>query len=144
MLIMKTPEKLAYQREYRQRTGNACTRRYEKTPTGFLMRMYRNMQSRTLGIQWRKAHLYKGKTLLPRKEFYEWAIVHPEFWKLYNVWVENGYDRKLTPTVNRVNPNLGYSFNNIEWLTHSENSRLGSLSQRRPRLPIHSPILVLR
>jgi hypothetical protein len=47
-------------RDYRKRTRNRSTRTYEKTPKGFLMRTYRNMQSRVSGVQWRKAHLYAG------------------------------------------------------------------------------------
>lgn len=59
-----------HQREKRKREGNIITRRYEKTPKGFLMRGYRNMQSRVTGVQKKKAHLYLGKELLPRDEFY--------------------------------------------------------------------------
>lgn len=119
------------QREYRKRTGNASTKRYEKTPNGFLMRMYRNMTSRVKGIQWKKAHLYKGKEILSKEDFYKWAKNHEDFLKLYNRWKESNYDRKLTPTVNRINPDKGYILDNMEWLTHSENSRLGAISNKR-------------
>jgi hypothetical protein len=33
-------------------------KKYEKTPKGYLMRTYRNMKSRVLGIQHKKAHIY--------------------------------------------------------------------------------------
>jgi len=125
--------KLQRQREYRKRTGNAPTKRYEKTPNGFLMRMYRNMTSRVRGIQKPKAHLYLGKELLPREEFYKWARNHKDFWKLFNSWGESNYDRKLTPTVDRIDSQKGYFLDNMEWVTHSENSRRGSLSNVRRR-----------
>lgn len=131
MINMSTFNRNEWQRKYRKKNGNANTKRYEKTPNGFLMRMYRNMTSRTKGIQWRKAHLYKGKELLPREDFYTWAKDHKDFWKLYKRWVRSDYDRKLTPTVNRIDASKGYLLNNMEWLTHSENSRLGSISKRR-------------
>jgi len=136
MLIMNKEQKLAWQRQRRALTHNSDTKKYEKTPNGFLMRMYRNMQSRTLGIQWRKAHLYKGKGLLYREEFHEWAITHPDFWLLFNKWVDSQYDRRLTPTVNRVNSKLGYFIDNMEWITHSENSRLGAKSRNHPEQPL--------
>lgn len=125
IVVMKWTNKyrLKMQRIRRKRNGNAETHRYEKTPKGFLMRKYRNMQSRVLGIQWKKAHLYKGLKLLPRKQYYEWAMAHQTFWELFNYWKANNFDRKLCPTVNRINPNKGYELPNMEWITHSENSR---------------------
>lgn len=126
---------LKRQREYRKRTGNASTKRYEKTPNGFLMRMYRNMTSRVKGIQKKKAHLYKGKEILPKDKFYKWAKSHKDFWKLFHSWVNSNYDRKLTPTVDRIDPLEGYFLDNMEWVTHSENSRRGSLSYKRRYSP---------
>jgi len=114
--------------------GKAYYAKYEKTPKGFLMRKYRNMQSRILGIQKLKAHLYEGKTLLDRKEFYEWAFASKEFWRLYTEWVKNEYNRKLTPTVDRLDSSKGYFLENMEWVTHSENSRRGSISRNRMKI----------
>ena len=127
---MKTKEEINERvREYRQRTGNAATKKYEKTPKGFLMRMYRNMQSRVSGVQSKKAHLYKGKELLPREDFYKWAFNSVLFWRMFSDWENSGHDRKLTPTVDRIDSSKGYSLDNVRWLTHSENSRLGSKSR---------------
>jgi len=117
------------QRIKRKKNGNELTRKYEKTPKGFLMREYRNMQSRVTGIQKKKAHLYLGLPILDRREFYKWAIFHVDFVLLYTEWVRNNYNRKLTPTVDRINSNKGYEFGNMEWATHSENSRRGSVSR---------------
>jgi len=114
------------QREYRRLVGNVSTHRYEKTPKGFLMRAYRNMQSRVRGIQKQKAHLYLGKELLPRQEFYDWAMGQPDFWTLFTEWQRSQYDRKLCPTVDRIDSSEGYFIDNMEWVTHSENSRRGA------------------
>lgn len=122
---------LERQREYRKKTGNACTKKYEKTKKGFLMRLYRNMQSRITGIQKEKQHLYRGKELLPRDQFYEWALSSNQFHKLFSLWESSGYDRKLTPSVDRIDSSSGYRIENMEWVTHSENSRRGSVSKAR-------------
>lgn len=122
-------EMLRKQREYRARTGNAVTAKYERTRKGKLMRLYRNMQSRITGIQWRKKHLYEGKELLSRDDFYDWAIDHPEYNRLYDEWVASEYDRKLSPSVDRVDSTKGYRLDNMEWVTHSENSRRGTYSR---------------
>ena len=112
---------------------------YEKeTYQGFLMRTYRNMLSRVSGIQSKKAHLYKGLEILDKEDFYNWALrgysgigSTDSFVSLYKVWVGSGYDRKLAPSIDRIDSSKGYTLENMRWLTHSENSRLGSLSRHR-------------
>ena len=83
------------------------------------------MTSRINGIQRQKHHLYRGKTILPKEEFYAWSLTSTEFHDLFTAWEASGYDRKLTPSVNRIDPAKGYEIGNMEWITHSENSRLG-------------------
>jgi len=119
------------QRERRATDGNVSTRKYEKTKRGFLMRTYRNMQSRVTGVQHKKAHLYLDKSLLEREEFYGWANGDKGFNSLFKVWEMNNYEQKLTPSIDRVESSRGYDLDNMRWLTHSENSRLGAISKRR-------------
>jgi hypothetical protein len=95
------------------------------------MRTYRNMQSRVTGVQHLKAHLYLGLPLLDRDTFYTWAWDNPDFWRLYKRWIAADYEHKLTPSINRLDTNSGYVPGNIEWLTHSANSTLGSMSPKR-------------
>lgn len=114
-------DRLAYQRERRRATNNLHTRRYEKTPQGFLMRVYRNMKSRTSGVQKSKFHLYKGKELLDRDTFYEWAINDPDFQYLFKEWIATYCDRHFTPSIDRIDPSLGYELSNMQWITFSEN-----------------------
>lgn len=114
--------------------GKAYYKSYERTPKGFLMRKYRNMQSRVLGIQKHKFHLYKhitGTKLLDRETFYEWAFANKTFLILYKQWVASGYERRLAPSVDRIDSNKGYVLSNMEWITHSENSRRGTASRER-------------
>lgn len=126
-----TFDKLAWQRAQRRANGNADTKRYERSPKGKLMRIYRNMQSRVEGVQRHKHHLYAGKTLLSREEFYAWAENHPDYLRLHAAWEESGYQRGLCPTVDRIDAALGYELSNMRWLTHAENSQLGALSRHR-------------
>lgn len=126
---MKKEDVLRNQRISRKANGNLHTRRYEKTRKGFLMRKYRNMTSRVTGVQHLKAHLYKGKEILDREDFYEWAVNSLDFDTLFENWKEGNYDRKLCPTVDRIDASKGYTVENMQWITHSENSRLGALSR---------------
>ena len=123
-------ERLRKQREYRAANGNIVTKRYERTKAGKLMRTYRNMQSRVLGILKNKAHLYEGKELLSRDAFYEWAMSSPEFHRLYDGWVASGYRCGASPSVDRIDASEGYVLWNMEWITHSENSRRSSVKRQ--------------
>lgn len=120
---MTKEEAKKYRREYRARTNNAATKKYEKTKNGFLMRTYRNMKSRVTGVQTKKAHLYEGKELLEKQDFYKWSLANNSFHNLFELWEASNYNRKLTPSINRIDAELGYVFGNMEWITHSENSR---------------------
>ncbi len=119
-------DRLAYQKAYRLANNNKHTKAYEKTKRGFLMRLYRNMQSRIEGVQKSKAHLYNGLNLLGREVFYVWAQEQPHFHILFEEWEKSGYLRKLAPSVDRINSKLGYQLDNMEWVTMSENSRRGA------------------
>lgn len=122
---MQTREELnKLQRERRKRNGDSATKKYEKTKKGFLMRTYRNMQSRITGVQKKKSHLYFGKELLSREDFYNFSLNDPNFHSLFDAWESKKYERKLSPSIDRVDSDKGYTLDNIRWLTHSENSRL--------------------
>lgn len=124
-------EYLRKQREYRAANGNAVTKRYERTKKGKLMRTYRNMQSRVLGILKLKRHLYEGKDILSREAFYAWAMNSAEFHRLFDGWVASGYRCGASPSVDRLDTSGGYTIGNIEWVTHSENSRRSSRAAPR-------------
>lgn len=107
---------------------------YEKTFKGCLMRKYRNMKSRVEGIQKKKAHIYKGKSILSKEEFYKWAENDPMYAILWEQWKNSGYQRKLSPSVDRIDSTKGYVLGNMQWVTHSENSRRGTLSKNAKHL----------
>ena len=112
--------------EYRRRTGDACTKKYEKTPKGFVMRMYRNMLSRIRGIQKKSAYLYTGKDILPKEEFYDWCLNNDDFKILFEKYSASGYDRQLAPSVDREDASIGYVISNMRIITHFDNSKKAS------------------
>lgn len=118
------------QRLRRKISNNKVILKYEKTKKGFLMRLYRNMTSRITGVQKAKYHLYQGKELLDKDVFYIWAMNNSIFHILFKNWEDSEYNRKLTPSVDRVDSSKGYNLNNMEWITHSENSKRGSINRK--------------
>jgi len=100
---------------------------WRRTVDGFLFKIYEGMYNRVKGnTHPSKFHLWKGKPILPRETFIEWSKNHPSFLSLFKRWGMSGYDRKLTPSVNRIDSNRGYTLDNIEWITFSQNCALGS------------------
>lgn len=90
------------------------------------MRLYRNMKSRVTGVQRAKFHLYEGKEILLREEFYAWATDHPTFLALWKEWEENDRQRRLTPSVDRVDSSKGYTLDNMEWVPFHVNCSRGT------------------
>lgn len=125
---------LKNQADRRNNSRNLESKKYEKTPSGLIMRTYRNMKSRVTGIQLKKAHLYEGLYLLGKEEFYKFCYSDRQFFSIYNTWVESGYERKLSPSIDRIDSSIGYTMDNIRWITHSENSSLGAISKNEKRL----------
>jgi hypothetical protein len=109
--------------KHRIETKNKSTHKYEKTKKGFLMRLYRNMKSRITGVQSKKHHLYKGKSLLEKNDFYSWALKSKDFHELFDIWEKSKYEQTLTPSVDRILFNKGYELENMRWVTFSENCK---------------------
>lgn len=112
----------------------ACTKYERKTKQGFLMRAYRNMLSRVTGVQRLKFHLYGGKPILDRQDFYAWSLASQDFHRLFDAWLLAGHPRCTAPSVDRIDSDGGYTFGNIRWVPFSENCR--NIKRRKIRQPV--------
>lgn len=63
-------------------------------------------------------------------EFREWLFSQTHFQKLYADWKDSNYDIQKRPSIDRVDNNRGYTFNNIQVLTWKQNNVKG-MSERR-------------
>ena len=61
-----------------------------------------------------------------KEEFRKWLYSQPLFFELYNNWVNNEYDKNLTPSVDRINSSISYKMSNIQLMTWHENNIKGS------------------
>jgi hypothetical protein len=67
---------------------------------------------------------YIGKKILfSKQEFVVWVLVHESYPRLFKAWEESGYRITLCPTIDRIDNNGHYSFDNIQLITQLENSR---------------------
>ena len=126
---MTKEERRIYQRARRALNKNSDTKKYEKTVNGFLMRLYSNMKSRVTGVQHKKAHLYLGKELLNKEEFYEFAKCSPMFIVLFEQYIKGGCQRKEAPSPDRLDTKIGYTLDNMQWVTQSVNSQRGAIAR---------------
>lgn len=107
--------------------GSFCsTHQNNGTINSYLSSSYSGMKRRVEGRHVHNRGNWKGKPILPRDVFVQWAKNHPDFLSLYKRYVMNDFDRKLAPSINRIDSNKGYTLDNMEWLTSSQNSGLAS------------------
>lgn len=72
--------------------------------------------------------IYVGKKVtFTKKDFYRYAIKHEDFKICYRLWIANNFQQKWTPTVDRIDRDGDYSFDNIRFIPYHENSIDGAL-----------------
>ena len=89
-------------------------RAYRKTKKGFIEYLFYNQVARSR----RRGHPAPTYT---RKELEQWMLSSDKFHSTWDEWISSGYDRALTPSVDRIDPNKPYSFDNICIVTLHEN-----------------------
>ena len=56
-----------------------------------------------------------------KEELWSWLISQVNFDALYLNWINSGYESYLKPSIDRLNDDIGYSFDNIQLITWYEN-----------------------
>jgi len=102
---------------------------HHRTIHGFLTMTYNNMKKRVEGRNSEYPHLWAGKPIMPKEAFMEWSKNHPTFLSLFKRWAMADYDKKLSPSINRINSDKGYVFENVEWVTMSQNCSLAGTAR---------------
>ena len=103
------------------------TERYRYSIPRILNHKYSCIKTRCIrGRSNGKKYFVTGKPFLSKEEFMEWAY-SPEnmevFLSLYNNWQRNGFDNKLSPSIDRINSKKSYLIGNLQWLSKSDNCK---------------------
>ncbi len=94
---------------------------YKLVPKNYVANMYDRIVGRVhKNIKYRGRHVYFTK-----KQFLEF-IEGTNFNSLFDNYIRSGKDIRLAPSVDRIDNNKDYSFDNIQLMTHSENSSKGA------------------
>lgn len=95
-----------------------ATRKYRKTPKGVLTNLYHKQIERCLK---------KGKHLptYTLKELHARFLNDEKYIKIFENWAANGFQYYDTPSIDRNNPELGYTMDNIQIMSWLENRAKG-------------------
>lgn len=55
------------------------------------------------------------------KELKDWAFSQAKFFSLYEAWISSGYNRRMKPSIDRIDDDKSYSLDNIQLVTFGEN-----------------------
>ena len=86
-------------------------------------RRYNHMALRAAGTTTNKSHA-AGKDIMTKEEFFAWCKtkdVMDLFVTMYFEWMMDDFSLILCPSIDRINPERGYTVDNIQWMTFSEN-----------------------
>jgi len=91
-----------------------CLREVRFTEVGFLKYTYKSMFKR---------HKKHSGILIDRDSFIKFSLNDGNFKKLFIIYKSKNLNKidKGTISIDRINNNIGYCKNNLQWITHSEN-----------------------
>jgi len=91
--------------------------RYKTDFNKFIPHLHRGMRQRING-----KYTYTGREICSKDDFFEFAKQNKYLRHSFDRWVESGNYLWLRPTVDRIDNVKGYTLDNIQFMTHYENT----------------------
>ena len=88
--------------------------KYGRTLPGLVSRIYSSQKYKSK----ERNHNLPNYT---KEELFQWLELHPQIEKIYVNWEKSGYNKNLTPSIDRINNYLPYRMDNIQLMTWIEN-----------------------
>lgn len=95
--------------------------RRRSDPNYYLKCTFQNMKTRIKSnrLKWKN---YNGLQICDQESFMNKFINDKIFINLYNEWQKSGYKTYLSPSINRINNEKGYTLDNMEFIIQQINS----------------------
>lgn len=78
---------------------------------------------------------YLGFSYPDKHEFIAWSLEQGKFHKHYKEWVKSGYNMQYSPSIDRIDVNRGYEFDNMQFIPF----RVNSVKDRKVKVVLVSP-----
>lgn len=95
-------------------TKREITQKFRHTKRGVLTNLYHAMKARSE----QKGY---GEIPFDLAAFHKWADDDDDFHRLFAIWEFDNFSKQSKPSVDRIDPNVGYEFSNMQWLSWNEN-----------------------
>ena len=92
-----------------------CMRALNRTKEGLMSQIYGHMKSHSVG----RCHEPPSFT---KRQLEEWIFSQSNFNKLYDAWVDSGFDKEKIPSCDRTDDYQGYSLDRLQIMTWKENN----------------------
>lgn len=90
------------------------TEKFRRTEKGVITNLYQKLKKRNNNNGF-------GDVPFDLKHFYDWSMEDRNFHRLFRIWMLDNYSKASKPSVDRINPLVGYEFDNMQWLSWNEN-----------------------
>lgn len=104
--------------------ANIASKAYRKTRKGWMNAVYQTMKSNSR----LRGHAPPNFT---RKEFDAFIDAQPHFHMLFEEWEKSGFDKWKRPSIDRIDNNKSYKFDNMRLVTWRENYNLVNTKEYR-------------
>lgn len=95
---------------------------HRNTKEGYIHVQYTNMRRRVTGKQ-PGAEKYTGLPICSKEEYKTWVLGQDRFHLLWDEFVAQKKPTRLAPSVDRINTEGGYTLDNMQIITHSDNAK---------------------
>jgi hypothetical protein len=93
--------------------------KYKTSKKGLVYSMHIKIRERTKENY--RTPYWRGMEFIDKATFVSFVMLDSNFNKLYDNWVESEFNEKLTPSIDRINSDIGYVLGNLQIITNEEN-----------------------
>lgn len=78
----------------------------------------------------------------PKEVLLDFVHNNKDYKRLYDAWVASGFQQKYTPSIDRIDVLAGYTIDNMQIITHSDNVIKGNTIDRQRKLEYSQEIQI--